>query len=194
MSSAVLLPIGMFLINRANKDSVVFNIEGYRNFFMHLLGLRSTRKINRKEVIINNPDYKRIQQDLETLSLDCQDYVKRYHLRRIPNYWRLFFRYQEDSVVIRLNNRLEDLIEELHNSRDNVILTRINEFPIVNPDAHTRPFHNARWNMFTGIFFPLGLFFFFRIWRYRLRLFNDMQNIQRLGKEINERITAQQYE
>ena len=61
-STAILLPIGLFLINRANKDSVVFNIEGYRKFFMKLLGLRSTRKLNRKEVIIHDPEYKRILQ------------------------------------------------------------------------------------------------------------------------------------
>ena len=45
LSSAILLPIGIFLINRANKDSVVFNIEGYREFFQRLLGLRTSRSV-----------------------------------------------------------------------------------------------------------------------------------------------------
>ena len=194
LSTAVLLPIGLFLINRANKDSVVFNIEGYRNFFMKLLGLRTTRKLNRKEVIIHNPEYKRIQQDMAALNKDCQDYMDKAHLYLMPNYWKLFFRYEQDTTVIGINNRLEALIEELHNSRDNVILTRINEYPIMAPDAHTRPFRSARWNMFTGIFLPLGIFFFFRIWRYRLRLWKDLQDIQKLNEQISERITKKQYE
>ena len=194
LSTAVLLPIGLFLINRANKDSVVFNIEGYRNFFMKLLGLRTTRKLNRKEVVIHNPEYKRIQQDMAVLNKDCQDYMDKAHLYLMPNYWKLFFRYEQDTTVIGINNRLEALIEELHNSRDNVILTRINEYPIMAPDAHTRPFRSARWNMFTGIFLPLGIFFFFRIWRYRLRLWKDLQDIQKLNEQINERITKKQYE
>lgn len=194
LSTAVLLPIGLFLINRANKDSVVFNIEGYRNFFMKLLGLRTTRKLNRKEVIIHNPEYKRIQQDMAVLNKDCQDYMDKAHLYLMPNYWKLFFRYEQDTTVIGINNRLEALIEELHNSRDNVILTRINEYPIMAPDAHTRPFRSARWNMFTGIFLPLGIFFFFRIWRYRLRLWKDLQDIQKLNEQISERITKKQYE
>jgi len=194
ISTAVLLPIGLFLINRANKDSVVFNIEGYRNFFMKLLGLRTTRKLNRKEVIIHNPEYKRLQQDMALLNQDCQNYIDKAHLYRMPNYWKLFFKYEKDTTVIDINDRLEKMIEELHNSRDNVILTRINEYPIMAPDAHTRPFRSSRWNMYTGIFLPLGIFFFFRIWRYRLRLWKDLQDIQKLNKQISERITQQEYE
>lgn len=193
-STAILLPIGLFLINRANKDSVVFNIEGYRKFFMKLLGLRSTRKLNRKEVIIHDPEYKRILQDMAALSQDCQNYMEKARLYLMPNYWKLFFRYEEDTTVIDINHRLESLIEELHNSRDNVILARINEYPIMVSDAHTRPFRNPRWNMFTGIFLPLGVFFFFRIWRYRLRLWKDLQDIRKLNEQISERITKQQYE
>ncbi len=194
LSSAILLPIGLFLINRANKDSAVFNIEGYRNFFQQLLGLRSTRKLNRKEVIINDPNYTRLKTDLAQLSAECQAYCAETRLLRIPNYWRMYFHNVIDTEVIRLSDRLEELIKEMHNSRDNVILTRINEYPILNPDAHTRPFHNAKWNMATGIFLPLGIFFWIRVWRFRLRLWGDMQTIQKLNNQITERIITKQYE
>ena len=56
------------------------------------------------------------------------------------------------------------------------------------PDAHTRPFRNPRLNVAAGIFLPLGLFFFLRIWRYRLRLWYDMQQIQKHAGYIRERI------
>ena len=79
-------------------------------------------------------------------------------------------------------------MEELHNTRDNVILARLNDLPILVPDAHTRPFHSARRNVATGLLLPLGLFFWLRIWRYRLRLWHDMQQIQKLGTQIKERI------
>ena len=42
--------------------------------------------------------------------------------------------------------------------------------------------------MAVGIFLPLGLFFWLRIWRYRLRLWHDMQQIHKLGTQIRERI------
>ena len=189
LSSAILLPIGMFLINRANKDSVVFNIEGYRDFFQRLLGLRTHRRLNRKEVIINDPDYPALAVKLQCMTDDCRQYVAESKLYRTPNYWTLFFRYREDRVAIDLNERLEAIVEELHNTRDNVILARLNDLPILVPDAHTRPFRNARRNVAVGIFLPLGIFFWLRIWRYRLRLWHDMQQIQKLGTQIRERIT-----
>ena len=193
-SSSILLPIGLFLTHKANKDSVVFNTEGYRNFLFRLLGIRMARKLSRKEVIIYNPEYTRLCTDLKALSAKCKEYNWQTHLRRVPNYWKMYFRYQEDRRVIDLNEELEQLIQEMHNSKDVVILTRINEYPILNPDAHTRPFHNARLNILVGILLPIGIFFYFRIWRYRLRLWKDMQKIQTTNQDIIDRIIKQKYE
>lgn len=194
LSSAVLLPVGVFLTNRANKDSAVFNIEGYRAFVRRLFGLRASRAINRKEVVIHDPDYRRVVADLEALSADCHRYNQEARLMRMPSYARIFFHYREDREAERLSERLETLIEELHNTRDSVILMHLNQYPILETDAHTRPFHSARLNMATGLFFPLGLFFWLRIWRYRLRLWNDMNTIRKIDSLIIERINKQQYE
>ena len=192
LSSFVLLATGIFLTHKANSDSVVFNIESYRNFFMRLLGLRASRKLNRKEVILNDPDYATLPQRLEALSDFCIECRKTMHLRRIPNYIDIFFRPGQDKHAAQLSNRLEEIIEELHNSRDNVILMYINEYPIINPSAHTRPFDSKRLNMTIGLFLPLGLLFYLRIWRYRLRLRLDLQNIGRINNLISERIIKTQ--
>ena len=188
LSTAVLLPVGIFLTNRANKDSVVFNVEGYRNFFRRLLGLRTHRRLNPKDVIIDPPDYPALAEELRRLVGECEDYVRSKRLRRMPNYIRIFFRYSEDRTVIDINERLEAVVEQLHNSRDKAIIARLNDLPILVPDAHTRPFRNSRLNVATGIVLPVGLFFFLRIWRYRLRLWYDMQQIQKHATLIRERI------
>ena len=193
LSSAVLLGTGIFLTYKANSDSVVFNIEGYKNFFMKLLGLLSSRKLDRKEVIINDPDYATLPQRLGELSEYCVECRKTMHLRRIPNYFDIFFKQGQDKHAAELSDRVEAFIEELHNSRDNVLLMYINEYPIINPSAHTRPFAGKRLNMILGIVFPLGLLFYLRIWRYRLRLRLDLRNIERLNNLIIERILKQGY-
>ena len=193
LSSAVLLGTGIFLTHKANSDSVVFNIEGYKNFFMKLLGLRQSRKLDKKEVIINDPNYTTLPQRLSELSEFCIAYRRSKHLRRIPNYYSIFFRPGQDKRIAQLNDRLEDIIEELHNSRDNVLIMYINEYPIINPSAHTRPFNNKRWNMIFGIIFPLGLLVYMRIWRYRLRLRLDLRNIERINNLITDRIIKQGY-
>jgi len=188
LSSLVLLGTGIFLTHKANSDSVVFNIEGYRNFFMRLVGLRASRKLDRKEVIINDPDYATLPQRLALLSDFCLECRKNMHLRRIPNYIEIFFSEGQDKHAAELSERMEALIKELHNSRDNVIISYINEYPIINPSAHTRPFNRKRLNIVVGMLLPLGIFFYFRIWRYRLRLRLDLRNIERINNLIAERI------
>ena len=193
LSTFVLLCTGIFLTHKANTDSVVFNIEGYRNFFMKLLGLRPSRKLNRKEVILNDPDYTTLPQRLGELSEFCIECRKTMRLRRTPNYFDIFFHPGQDKRAAQLSDTLEALIEELHNSRDNTILALINQYPIVNPSAHTRPFDNGRLNMAFGIFFPLGILVFLRIWRYRLRLRLDLRNIENINTLIINRIIKYGY-
>ena len=188
LSSMVLAPIGVFLTYKSNQDSAVFNIEGYRMFIMRLFGLRESRKLNRKEVIINEPDYPKVAHELTDLQADCKRYVEEHHLIRMPNYKKIFFEYEKDTAVANIDDRLEAIIEELHNSRDTRLVMMLNELPILVPDAHTRPFSNARRNMAAGIFFPVGLFFWFRIWRYRVRLRHDMDIIQQQVGNILNRI------
>lgn len=188
MSSAILMPIGAFLTYKANKDSVVFNFEAYQAFFKKLLGLRVTRHINRKEVIINDPDYPVVKEQIRVLLEQCREYATKNRLRLAPNYFKLFFTYQTDHEMIEVCHRLEELVVILSNSRDAAILEYLNKLPVLSPHAHTRPFERKKLNQLVGVFVPLGLFFYFRIWFYRLRLYKDLNNIQTYGERIINRI------
>lgn len=188
MSSLILIPIGGFLTYKANKDSVVFNFEAYQAFFKKLLGIRITRHISRKEVIINDPDYPQVARQIKELMEHCREYAQHNRLKRAPNYFRLFFSYQTDHEMIEVCNRLEELVTILSNSRDAAILEYLNRLPVLSPHAHTRPFERKKLNQLLGILIPIGLFFYFRIWFYRLRLYKDLTNIQTYGTRINQRI------
>ncbi|MBO7347744.1 MAG: hypothetical protein J6U46_04755, partial [Bacteroidaceae bacterium] len=134
------------------------------------------------------PEYLRLESELLMMERDCRSYMGEARLWHMPSYWHTFFRYRTDTVVIGLNERLEALVEELHNSQDNVVIGALNELPILIPDAHTRPFRNSRLNMVCGIFFPIGILLWIRIWRFRLRLLRDMNRICRLCPMIRERL------
>lgn len=188
LSSMVLCPIGIFLTYKANKDSAVFNIEAYINVIRKILGLRISRHIARKEVIIHDPDYPVVKTKLMALSQEWQAYAQKSRLRLPPNYLHIFFHNIDDHEVISLSRKMENLITILSNSRDAAILDALNKLPIVSTHAHTRPFHNYKWNMVLGIIFPVGIFFYFRIWRYRLRLYKDIQQIKKYSAFIAERI------
>ena len=188
LSSMVLCPIGIFLTYKANKDSAVFNIEAYVSVIRRILGLRLSRHIARKEVIIHDPDYPATKAGLNELATDWQHYAQKVNLRRPPSYIRIFFRNIDDKEAMALNERMESLITILSNSRDAAILDTLNKFPIISVHAHTRPFHNYKWNIVLGIVFPLGVFFYFRIWIYRLRLYKDISQIRKCCGLIAGRI------
>ncbi len=188
ISSCIMAPFGLWLTRKANSDSAMFNAEAYRRFFMRLFGLRETRKLNPKDVIIYDPDYDTLPRRMESLSERVLRYARRKRLKRTPNYLKLFFAYHTDTEIQEISRELEALVSEMHNSRDHAIIGLLNEIPTLSATAHTRPFNNRRRNIAAGILLPVGLFFYFRIWRYRLRLARDTQQITRIFKHIIRRI------
>jgi lipopolysaccharide export system permease protein len=155
---------------------------------MRLLGLRTKRKLNKKEIILNEPDYPALKTELQTLMEDCMQYGSRKKLLNIPSYYAIFFKFHEDHTIRDIKDRVEALVEQLHNSRDTVIIGLLNEMPILYTDAHARPFNNKRQNVIAGVILPFGILLWLRIWRFRLRLHQDISLIQKLGQQIIERI------
>lgn len=130
-STIVLAPLGVFFTVKSNNDSVVFNIDTYRNFFIRLLGIPHHRHIVRKEVIINDPDYATLVPRLNILAEDCRNY-RVAHPRLFQ--WQLIklvIRNEEDKQLTQINNELEAIVEELSNSKDRQLLLYLNEFPIL---------------------------------------------------------------
>lgn len=80
MSTIVLAPLGAFFTYKSNKDSVVFNIDVYVAFFRKILGIRQSRHIFKKEVIIHSPNYAKNREVLAQISLACQNYLDTHRL------------------------------------------------------------------------------------------------------------------
>ena len=107
LASAVMIPLAIFVTWKATNDSAVFNIDAYKEFFAKLLGIRLKRHIFGKEVIINNPDYTTDAEKLAKITEDVYIYNKVQHLKRLPNFINVFFRYQPDHEIERINEELE---------------------------------------------------------------------------------------
>lgn len=176
-STAVLAPIGAFLTFKSNKDSVVFNVDALIEWTKRILGIRGVRHLFRKEVIINDPDYNRLPNDLQQLTIDCQAYAQKKNLKKAPNYFKLWMAEKRDEEMVALNDRMEELIEEMSNTRSAKLLNVLNNYPIIPVYAHVRPFRQYWLNLTCGALIPVGLFFYFRIWAFRVRLDKDMERI-----------------
>jgi lipopolysaccharide export system permease protein len=146
--------------------------------------LRVKRHIDAKEVIIEEPDYAAASKELEAITHDVVAYSERHNLKRLPNPIKVFFRYAPDHEIERINGKLENVIESLSNTRDSYVLSEINHYPIMAVKAHTRPFERKWLNILSFIIIPLGMFFYFRMWRFRLRLLRDLRIIHKTNDNI----------
>ena len=188
ISTVVLAPIACFFTYKANNDSVVFNIDLYKQLFMRVLGLRTHRHIYRKEVIIEDPIYALDSYYLLNISKEIKEYGEEHKLLRLPNPIHVFFRPGDDQKVEHIIQTLEDVIEDLANTKDTQILGYLNHYPVVATHAHTRPFRQKWLNIITGLVLPLGVFFYLRMCRFRLRLHKDLNNILETNQWVLERV------
>ena len=188
ISTMALAPLAAFFTYKANKDSTVFNMDSYKLFFMRVLGLRMKRNITRKEVIIEDPKYLADAEMLKNVSIDIDKYSQEHKLLRWPNPIHVFFRPGDDHDIEHINSVLEVAIEDLSYSTNSYVLMKLNQYPVIATHAHTRPFERKWLNVVTGLFLPTGLFFYFRMLRFRFRLYKDLQHIIRINKKLIPRI------
>lgn len=192
ISTAVLAPLAAFVTYKATNDSVVFNMDLYRNLFMKLLGLRLKRHVYAKEVIINDPDYTGDALALEKINEEVTGYAHQHKLYKLPNFIHVFFRYEPDNEIERINTDMEHTIEDLTNTKDRMILSLLNKYPIVSVKSHTRPFEKQWLNVVAGLLIPINVFIYIRMWFFRLRLLRDLKTIKETNTEIINRIHQMQ--
>jgi lipopolysaccharide export system permease protein len=149
-----------------------------------MFGLRTKRNIMRKEVIIEDPKYLDDVAMLEEINANIAQYSEEHSLLRLPNPIKVFFKYSDDHEIERIDEKLEATIEDLGYTRDRLILTELNNYPILMTRAHTRPFSRKWMNIVTAIILPLGIFFYLRMWRFRLRLYKDLHSIRNTSNKI----------
>lgn len=189
LAPAVLIPLAGFVTYKANRDSMVFNIDQWKAVIMKALGWRTKRHVYGKEVIIEDPNYIEDRQLLLNLNDDIRRYAEEHRLKSLPNVVQMFFRYQPDHEVERISNELEKVIDDLTNTRDKVLLNELNSYPVLAVKAHTRPFEHKWLNIISAIVIPLGLFFYLRMWRFRIRLLRDLKQIVQTNDAVTGQIT-----
>lgn len=190
LAPAVLVPMAVFFTYKATNDSVVFNVDLYKDIFRRFFGLRVKRPIYRKEVVINDPDYAADLERLECITGEIDLYSQSHRLKHAPNWIKVFFRYEPDHKIEAINEELETVIEDLSNSRDRTIVNHLSAYPIMSVKAHTRPFERRWLNIVSAVIAPFGLVLYLRMWRYRLRLWRDLRTVKAENDIIIGRIKS----
>ncbi|MDD6853313.1 MAG: LptF/LptG family permease [Prevotella sp.] len=189
LSPAVLIPTAIFITYKANNDSAVFNLDAYKDLFRRMFGLRIKRAtIASKEVIITDPDYTGDAEILQQMNARIEQYETVHNLKSPPNVIKTFFKYKPDHEIEQLSEDLEKVINDLGNTRDRFILSYINRYPVLAVKAHTRPFESKWKNIAAAIIIPAGMFFYCRMWRFRIRLDRDLRVIYKTNNDVITRI------
>ncbi len=184
LAPSIMVPLAAFITYKAQKDSVVFNADGWKAFFTKALGLRSKRSVQGKEVIIEEPHYAEDAEVLLRLNREIGEYSVAHNLKSPPNPVKVFFKYEEDHDIERMSGELEAVIKDLSNTRDAQVMLYLNMFPVLSVKAHTRPFDRRWLNIVAAIVVPVGVSLYFRMWRFRLRLYRDLKIIRYTNTQI----------
>jgi len=186
ISTFILAPVGIFLTYKSNNDSVVLNIDTYINWIRKVIGIRDTRHLAKKEVIIEDPDYLEEDKNMELLNDKCEEYISNNKLKRAPNYFNIWTKNEKDEEIVAINEQLEAIVEKLANTKYTKILGTLNNYPILSVHAHRCPFNMPTFNKITGIIVPIGLIYYFRIWAFRIRLYKDLKLINKVNRDLQD--------
>ena len=173
LSSAVLLPLGVFLTHKAVNDSAVFNPDAWLNFLRRFTGLHQTRKLEAKEVIINEVVPADALTQIADLKASCQQFLDRYPARqRYIDYWQLGY---DKKAIKSLATEVDNVVDYLSNSRDQMVLNKAMDYPVIRQLLTYQPVTNKTAGTVLAALFPIGLPVWLVGMRHQKNLRRDIQ-------------------
>ena len=173
LSSAVLLPLGIFLTKKAVNDSAVFNPDAWLNFLRRFTGLHQTRKLEAKEVIINEVVTADALSQIESLKSACQQFLDRYPGRqRYLDYWQHGY---DKEAIKSMAVQVDNVVDYLSNSRDQMVLNKAMDYPVIRQLLTYQPLKNKTLGIVAAVLFPIALPLWIVGLRHQKNLKRDIQ-------------------
>lgn len=188
VSTMVLTPLGVIFTYQSNKDSTIFNFDAYKTFFRKLFGLRDTRNVTLKEVIIEDPDYNADYRILDKISHECRELSLKFRPNRLPNPINVFFDEEKEYPIEKLSDKLEALVEEMGNSKNRKVIQLLNEFPIMMVGELHSPLKRRWMNIVAVVLFPIGIIFYLRSCKFHRQVSRDLGKIRNNARTLMERM------
>lgn len=155
LSAAVLLPLGIFFTYKAVNDSAVFNKDAYLNFFRRFFGVSEARKVEMKEVVIDEVRPDVAIERLTALRMRVNGYLNDNPARQ--SYISYWLKGYDRDALHSLRDEMEDIIERLSNSRDKMVIMKLMDYPVIRSLWFIHP-TSTRWIGITmAMLFPIGI-------------------------------------
>ena len=193
LSSAVLLPLGIFLTYKAVKDSAVFNPDVYINFFRKLIGRQELRKVVLKEVIIEDmyPDV--AIEKAHRLSGSCRCFLDKVGRKR-QSYWKYCLYGYDKSDIMELGAQVNHLVDYVSNSNSQIVISKLMDYPVLRNLWVYRPVPSKKWGYLLAALFPIGLLLYW-VGSYQQRLLrNEVEGIIHTNEELCAQLEKEESE
>lgn len=178
LSTSILLPLGIFVTYKAMNDSAVFNKDMYRNLIRRLFGLKESRHMPLKEVIINEVAPVRLNGDAATVYGLVAGWQKRYP--RIPSYLAYWTGKGYSMPMLQhIGQELDAMCVYGADSRDLYLLDMMEKLPVVRPLWIYTPVRVKWLRIALGVLFPLGGALWLLSLPYSFRLQREMKVVSR---------------
>jgi lipopolysaccharide export system permease protein len=188
LSSTVLLPLGIFLTYKAVNDSVLLNAETYIDAIKRFVGRREFRKIEKKDIIMEHPDYATLTVRLRQLQYSCKEYLS--HHRRWLHYLQFWKQGGTDYEAEGIAHEIESVVQILENSDQNLVLNKTMDFPIIKSFQLADFTIHPKAGIALASFFPIGgLVYLIAVYRRKL-LRQDIKTTIRICAEMVEIINT----
>ncbi len=155
LSTFILAPLGLYVTWKAMNDSAVFDRDRYLALINRLFGTRQHRKIEYKEVIIDEANVTDSINRLTQLIEEARRMVRR--LNRRPGYAAYCIRGIGDRGLGKLIDNLEESISYLNNYPNPLVVNRLTDYPVLRKLWIYHPFHNMWLSRAAIVIFPVGL-------------------------------------
>lgn len=155
ISTCVLTPLGVYVTWKAMNDSAVFNPDAWRMLFNRITGRRVTRKVDFKEVIINDIDLSQARAMVSEALTEASAFTKRY--RRPQLFFTYWMRGMDMAAVSSLGKELDAMAAYLSDCRDKAVVNKLLDLPVIGSQWVYRP-ATRKWQSLAAMaLFPLSV-------------------------------------
>lgn len=155
LSTFVLLPLGVFFTYKAVNDSAVFNRDAYANFFRKLIGRSQMRKLELKEVVINEVDLSVATVKINNLNTLISAFLHDNPARQ--SYFQYWLKGYNAINLHTIRAELEQMVDYLANSRERLIILKLMELPEILSLWFYHPSSNKLISWMFIILFTVGI-------------------------------------
>ena len=183
LSSAVLLPLGVFLTKKSVNDSAVFNPDAWMNALRRFSGLHQSRKLELKEVIINEVDVNEALEKVQALKFSCAQFLERFRNRQ--GFFDFFQHGIDKAALTELSAQVDDVVDYLSNSRDKMVLGKAMDYPVIRQLLTYHITDNTKLGTALALLLPVSVPFYLVAMRHQRNLMRDVNTVITVSDQLS---------